>query len=500
MRHFRVHPPVPGAAALPRRRFLAGALGAGGLAVTGLPALAATASASTRSVAAAGRGLARLPPGPVVARDVRNELLHAWNGYKKFAWGHDQLLPLSGSYAEFFVPGHPIGLSIIEALDTLSVMGLDDEVALGVNWIKKNLDLDIDGNFHVFEFIIRVLGGLLAGYLATGDKELLALARQSGDLVLPAFTQSPTGMPYQYVNFRTGALSGTTPPIAEIGTNILEFGVLSQLTGDAKYYTAAKNAYRAVVERRSSLDLLASYLNVETGQWADVTDQAPNPPDDSFYEYLWGGWVMFGDRDCLNWYRMFTAAFKRYLIETYNGRTWFKQVNFETGQLISRDESELAAFYGEVLARGGDVALGESYYRSWADAAAKYPVLPEEIDYTSLAPVSVSNQLRPEYLNGAFDLWVQLRKDIYKTTSYAYFQNMKTYNRVPNGYTIINDVTTRPMRQGDLFPAYSFAENFKYLYLIFSGTPRYDYRTGYLSTEGKILRGLRRAGLGERQP
>ena len=87
---------------------------------------------------------------------------------------------------------------------------------------------------------------------------------------------------------------------------------------------------------------------------------------------------------------------------------------------------------------------------------------------------------------------MQLRQDVYKTTSYAYFQNMKTYNRVANGYTIINDVTTRPMQQGDLFPAYSFAENFKYLDLIFSGTPRYDYQTGYLSTEGKILRGLRR--------
>jgi hypothetical protein len=366
MQNFRVDPPTLGAAAMPRRRFLAGALGAGGLAAAGLPALSATASASTRSAAAAARG-AGLPPGPVVARDVRNELLHAWNGYKKFAWGHDQLLPLSGSYQEFFVPGHPIGLSIIEALDTLYVMGLDDELKLGVNWIKANLDLDIDGDIHVFEFIIRVLGGLLAGYLATGDKELLTLAARSGDLVLPAFTQSPTGMPYQYVNFHTGALSGTTPPIAEIGTNILEFGVLSQLTGDAKYFTAAKNAYRAVVDRRSSLDLLASYLNVETGQWVDTTDQAPNPPDDSFYEYLWGGWAMFGDRDCLNWYRMFTAAFKKYLIETYNGRAWFKQVNFQTGELVSRDQSELAAFYGEVLAHGGDVALGESYYRTWAD-------------------------------------------------------------------------------------------------------------------------------------
>ncbi|MBV9379160.1 MAG: glycoside hydrolase family 47 protein [Streptosporangiaceae bacterium] len=476
-----------------RRQFLRGALGAGGIAAAAGLAIPGTALGATRS---AGRqtvpGL-RLPPDRVVAADVRREFLHVWDGYKKFAWGHDQLLPLSGSYAEFFVPGHPIGLSIIEALDTLYVMELDDELALGVNWVKQNLDFDIDGNFHVFEFIIRVVGGLLAGYLATGDEGLLDLAAQSGDLVLPAFTQSPTGMPYQYVNFRTGALSGATPPIAEIGTNILEFGVLSRLTGDRRYYKAAKNAYRAVVERRSSLDLLASYLNVETGQWADSTDQAPNPPDDSFYEYLWGGWAMFADADCLAWYRMFTTAFKKHLIETYDGHTWFKQVNFETGALVGRDQSELAAFYGEVLAHGGDIALGQAYYRTWVHVAEKYPVLPEEIDYTTLAALSKGNQLRPEYLNAAFDLWVQLRRDIYKTTSYAYFQNMKTYNRVPNGYTIIDDVTVRPMVLGDLFPAYSFAENFKYLWLIFSRTPRYDYRTGYLSTEGKILRGLRPA-------
>jgi mannosyl-oligosaccharide alpha-1,2-mannosidase len=472
-----------------RRQFLRGALGAGaaGLVTAGGLSRPGTALAATLSPA----GGAALPPDPVVAADVRSEFLHVWNGYKEFAWGHDQLLPLSGSYSEFFVPGHPIGLSIIEALDTLYVMELDDELALGVEWIKQNLDFDIDGNFHVFEFIIRVVGGLLAGYLATGDKTLLKLAVQSGDLVLPAFTQSPTGMPYQYVNFHTGALSGNTPPIAEISTNILEFGVLSQLTGDDKYYTAAKNAYRAVVERRSSLDLLASYLNVETGQWADSTDQAPNPPDDSFYEYLWGGWAMFRDADCLAWYRMFTAAFKKYLVENYNGHIWFKQVDFETGALVSRDQSELAAFYGEVLAHGGDIALGEAYYQTWVSVAEQYPVLPEEIDYTTLAALSKGNQVRPEYLNAAFDLWVQLRQDIYKTTSYAYFQNMKTYNRVPNGYTIIDDVTVRPMVLGDLFPAYSFAENFKYLWLIFSNTPRYDYETGYLSTEGKILRGLR---------
>ena len=68
--------------------------------------------------------------------------------------------------------------------------------------------------------------------------------------------------------------------------------------------------------------------------------------------------------------------------------------------------------------------------------------------WTTLAALSKGNQLRPEYLNAAFDLYVQLQSKVYETTSYDYFQNMKTYNRAPNGYTIINDVTTRPMVQG----------------------------------------------------
>ena len=32
----------------------------------------------------------------------------------------------------------------------------------------------------------------------------------------------------------------------------------------------------------------------------------------------------------------------------------------------------------------------------------------------------------------------------------------------------------------------------KYWYLTFSGTDRFDYRNNYLSTEGNVLRGVRR--------
>jgi hypothetical protein len=433
----------------------------------------------------------RGPGDAQVAHEIRDEFLHAWNGYKKFAFGHDQVLPVSGMSQEFFVDGHSIGLSIIEALDTLYVMGLDDELSLGLGWIHDHLDFNIDGDFHVFEAIIRVVGGLLAGYLAVRDPRLLRLAKDVTDRLLPAFTRSPTGMPYQYVNFATGAVSGAEPPLAEIGSNILEFGVLSQLTGDGRYYAAAKRAYRAAISRRSSLDLLGTTINIETGAWVDGSDPGPNPPTDSFYEYLWGGYRLFGDRECLAWYRLLNDAMIRHLVEQYDGLTWYKTVDFRTGALLGRSQSELASFWAELVAAGGDAKLGAAYYRSWTEVLVRYPVLPEQIDYTTLTATTVSNQFRPEYVNSSFDLYWRTGDPIYPLTAYLYFVGLKENARVANGYTILDDVTTSPMKQGDLFPAYGFAENFKYLYLIFARTRRFDTNNFYLSTEGKILRGLR---------
>jgi mannosyl-oligosaccharide alpha-1,2-mannosidase len=237
-----------------------------------------------------------------------------------------------------------------------------------------------------------VVGGLLAGHLATGAGRLLALTVDVADRLLPAFSKSPTGMPYQYVNFRTGAVSGATPPLAEIGTNIMEFGLLAKLTGDSKYHDAAKRALRAAVCARSSLDLLGTSLNVETGRWTDSTDNGPNPPTDSFYEYLWGGWTLLRDTDCRDWFTPLNKALVKNAVERYDGRVWFKQIDFSTGALLGRGQSELGSFYAEVLAASGDDA---AYYRSWTDVLDQYPVLPESIDYTTLAATTKGNQFRP---------------------------------------------------------------------------------------------------------
>jgi mannosyl-oligosaccharide alpha-1,2-mannosidase len=436
---------------------------------------------------------ADVPPPERVADEVRAEFRHAWDGYVRFAWGADEVKPVSGTPRDFFVPGHSFGLSIIEALDTLYVMGLDDQLQRAVTWILAKLDFDVDGDVQMFEAVIRMVAGLIAGYYATGERRLLDRARDLADRLLPCFTKSPTGAPYRYANLRTGAVREPKMNLAEIGSNILEFGDLSRLTGDPKYLAASKRAYTAVIAKRTSLNLLGTYFDVETGDFVDTRAVAPNPPSDSFYEYLWGGWQMLGDADCHGWYRMLTDAILRWQVDHVDGRLWFRQVDTKTGAALGTEQVELAAFYAELLAKGGDRAIGEAYYDSWTWIAQRYGIIPEVFDYASGDLTAATNELRPEYANAAFDLWFLTGKQKYRDTAYAYFQALRTYCRVPNGYTIVNDVRPRPMLLGDLFPAYAFSENFKYLFLMFATTPRFDPAHYYLNTEGKIMRGLVRA-------
>ena len=46
--------------------------------------------------------------------------------------------------------------------------------------------------------------------------------------------------------------------------------------------------------------------------------------------------------------------------------------------------------------------------------------------------------------------------------------------------------------QDDACPGYWWSEQMKYYWLIFSDTKRFDYKDNYLSTEGNVLKGLRR--------
>ena len=431
------------------------------------------------------------PNWRLLASEVRAEMQWAWREYRKHAWGKDQIKPLSGGFESFPLKDHHLGLSMIEALDTLYVMGLDDEFHDGVAWIKSNLDFDVDGEVSVFESAIRLVGGLLSAYHASADPVLLAKARDLADRLLVSFAASPLGIPHRFVNLRTGALRDPITNPAETGSFIPEFGFLSRATGDDRYRAAAKRAQVAMFERRSKIGLIPDAMDCMTGEWKSRRATI-GPPSDSYYEYLFDGWDLLGDKDCWRMYRTLTDAILRYQPVRRGSNLWFANVDFETGAPIDSEQDELGAFYGGLLAQGGDNAFGAPHTRTWARVQDRYGVLPENIDFTNLAALSKSNALRPELADAAFNHWLLDRREEWRHVCRDHFHAMKRWNKARFGYADLADVTATPKLQSDHCPGYWWSEQMKYYYLIFADTPRLDYRHIYISTEGNILRGIRR--------
>src|SRR5207247_4849363 len=84
-----------------------------------------------------------------LAAQVRSEFLHAWNGYKQYAWGHDDLKPLSKTYHDWY--SEPLLMTPVDALDTMILMGLNDEAKSTREYIATHLSFDKDIDVQNFE-------------------------------------------------------------------------------------------------------------------------------------------------------------------------------------------------------------------------------------------------------------------------------------------------------------------------------------------------------------
>ena len=57
---------------------------------------------------------------------VREAMVHSWAPYVRHAWGADSLKPVSRTADDAFLG---MGVGIVDAMDTLKIMGLDAEFA-----------------------------------------------------------------------------------------------------------------------------------------------------------------------------------------------------------------------------------------------------------------------------------------------------------------------------------------------------------------------------------
>jgi mannosidase alpha-like ER degradation enhancer 2 len=417
-----------------------------------------------------------------LAQEVKNEFLHAWNGYKQYAWGHDDLKPLSKGYKDWYA--ETLLMSPVDALDTMIIMGFRDEADKTREYIAANLSFDKDIYVKNFEITIRLLGGLLSSYQLTGDKRLLNLADDLGRRLLPAF-ESPTGIPYMFVNLKTGKVRNNVTNPAEAGTLLVEFGTLSKLTGKPVYYEKAKRALVETYKRRSKINLVGQRINVETGAWTN-TNTSISAEIDSYYEYLLKCWLLFGDEDCRKMWQEHIAAINKYLADETDTGLWYGHADMNTGERKATVYGALDAFFPAVLALSGDVErakrLQDSSYKMWM----LYGIEPEEFNYKTMKVEGATYYLRPEIVESAYYLH-QLTKDAkYLQMGETFFNDFKKYCRTDAGYATLKNVETK--EKMDVMESFVFAETFKYYYLLFAAPKEFSLKNVVFNTEAHPMR------------
>uniref|UniRef100_A0A452QV74 alpha-1,2-Mannosidase n=1 Tax=Ursus americanus TaxID=9643 RepID=A0A452QV74_URSAM len=261
-------------------------------------------------------------PDPAHYRErVKAMFYHAYDSYLENAFPYDELRPLT-------CDGHDtwgsFSLTLIDALDTLLILGNVSEFQRVVEVLQDNVDFDIDVNASVFETNIRVVGGLLSAHLLSKKAgveveagwpcsgPLLRMAEEAARKLLPAF-QTPTGMPYGTVNLLHGVNPGETPVTctAGIGTFIVEFATLSSLTGDPVFEDVARVALTRLWESRSDIGLVGNHIDVLTGKWV-AQDSGIGAGVDSYFEYLVKGAILLQDKKLMAMFLEYNKAIRNY--------------------------------------------------------------------------------------------------------------------------------------------------------------------------------------------
>lgn len=417
---------------------------------------------------------------------------HAWKGYKRFAWGHDNLKPISEGYHEWF----GVGLTIVDSLDTMVIMGLDKELEESREWVEKHLSFDVNRDVNLFEITIRVLGGLLSAYHMTGDELYFNKAVDLGDRLLTCF-ESVSGVPFSDVNlFTRKAHAPKWSPdssTSEVTTIQLEFRDLSRCTGNPKYERVVADVSQHVHNLDKKDGLVPIFINANTGSFSFATITL-GARGDSYYEYLLKQWIQ-------------TGKTIDYLKEDY-----IEAIHGVEKHLVKRTVPNGFLFIGELLAGGkefkpkmdhltcylpGTLALGvhnglsadhmrlaEDLLTTCYQTYAQQPTfLAPEITYFNIQGENSNdmyvktndahNLLRPEFLESLFYMYQLTGNSTYQDWGWQIFEGFQKYTKVANGYTSIGNVrSVTNVRPKDMMESFFLSETLKYLYLLFADDPK----------------------------
>lgn len=413
---------------------------------------------------------------------------YAYSGYLTYAYPYDELRSLS---CDGFDTWGSFSLTLIDALDTLAVMGNFSEFRRVAEIISVRANFESNINVSVFETNIRVIGGLLSAHLLSrkaGVKlepgwpcngPLLRLAEDMAKRLLAAF-DTPTGMPYGTVNLKYGVPEGETSITctAGIGTFLLEFGTLSRLTGDPLYEEVAMNAVKALHYYKSNIGLVGNHIDVLTGHWT-AQDSGIGAGIDSYFEYLAKGTLLFQDPLLASIFQEHRRAIEKYI----RREDWHLWVSMTKGQVTLPVFQSLDAYWPGVLSLFGEIEDAMKSLHNYHHVWKQFGFTPEfyNIPQAEAGTNREGYPLRPELIESVMYLYratkdpylIQMGVDILRSVQHS--------AKTACGYATINDV--RDHRKADRMESFFLAETTKYLYLLFD-TDNFIHNSG---TEGNII-------------
>jgi mannosyl-oligosaccharide alpha-1,2-mannosidase len=429
-------------------------------------------------------------------RDVVVEMIRSsWAAYKSHAWGYDEFAPLS-KRATNWGHGKGIGSTIVDALDTLLIAGLDVEAAEAIEWVEGTVDYTQNIKLSGFETTIRILGGLLSTYQITGRKRVLEQATVLGSRLAKAF-DTGSGVPDNYVNLKTGHHEGAhwnggAAILSELGSLQMEHFTLSRESGDPSFHKKARRAVEVIAPTCNNGYCPRQFHGAHSaGGVAGLGSFG-----DSFYEYLLKQWILSGKTDKL--YKEMWDRAARHTIQT---STTVGGHLIPNGQETGGSMEHLACFSGGLFAlsyiHGGDKSHLDFAEKIGETCHAMYVSTP-----TGLAPdvahpdanggfhaSDAKYILRPETVETFFYLWKATKDPRYRDWGFEIVEAINKHLKIQGaGYAGAADVNHVPVRHNDNMETFWFAETLKYLYLLFSEDELIDLKEWVFNTEAHPMR------------
>lgn len=432
---------------------------------------------------------------------------HAWEGYRQYAWGHDELRPVSKTYSEWF----GLGLTIIDSLDTMLLMNLREEFQQARDWVANSLSFDKNVDVNLFETTIRVLGGLLSAYHLSQDDLFLRKAIDLGDRLLPAFN-SRSNIPYSDVNLLTHTAHpprwGPDSSVSEVTTIQLEFRDLAYTTGNSKYKEAVDRVMNHLHNLPKRAGLVPIFVNADTGSFRPGSTITLGARGDSYYEYLLKQWLQSGKSE--DWLRDdFVEAMdgvmsllKReshpsklvYIGELLHGQTFSPKMDhlvcFLPGTLMLAVHNGLDKKY-EQFAKDLLETCVQMYKRMPTGLSAELvyfnqgPSTPEDI---TVRPLDAHCLLRPETVESLFILYRLTGDKKYQEYGWTIFQAFEEHAKIATGgYSSLNSVKEPRLGFRDKMESFFLGETLKYLFLLFSDVDMVPLDKFVFNTEAHIL-------------